>query len=224
MQHIIGLLGLKGSGKDTCAKYLVTQHGYKRIAFADALYHEVAMAFGVTVEFLGNRDTKEKDLPQLALVHCKDEGFIRTVREEEGVLAEPDYQKFLHKPRSPRFILQLWGTEYRRRRGVDDYWLRIISAVISAEPNQNFVITDVRFNNEANFVEALNGILVRVRRLALEAREAAERAKNGTAAHPSETELLARPVDHELINEEGNPDSLQEGVVEVLEALEPLAA
>jgi hypothetical protein len=59
-------------------------------------------------------------------------------------------------------------------------------------------------------------MLIRIRRYALEAREAADRAKNGSAAHPSETELLARPVACELENVEGDPDSLRRGLYEAL--------
>lgn len=221
---VVGLLGLKGSGKDTCAKYLVEEKGFIRIGFADALYREVAQAFDVTVEFLGNRETKETDLPSLALVHCSDAAFIRTVREEEGALAEPDYQKFLHKPRSPRYLLQLWGTEYRRRRGVDGYWLDIVKAAIDAQPDKCFVVTDVRFSNEANFIEELNGVLVRVRRLVLEAKEASEREQNGRAAHPSETELLARAVPYELFNLEGEPHALRQGIFNVLSSQVSAAA
>ena len=221
MRKIVGLMGVKGSGKDTGARYLTEELGFVRIGFADALYKEVADAFGVTVEFLGNRDTKESDLPQLALAHCRDAAFVRAVREEEGAEAFPDYEQFLLAPRSPRFVLQLWGTEYRRRRGVDSYWLDIVQAAIEANPQRSFVVTDVRFNNEANFIEAMRGTLIRVRRPDLEAREAAERSKNGRAAHPSETELLTRRVDHEVVNVEGHPDSLRQGI---FAALEPVSA
>ena len=35
--YLLGLLGKKRSGKDTVANYLVSQHGFTRFAFADAL-------------------------------------------------------------------------------------------------------------------------------------------------------------------------------------------
>ena len=212
MRQIVGMMGLRGSGKDTTARYLIEQN-YVRMGFADALYQEIAQAFGVTVEFLGNRDTKESDLPELSLARCQDAGFVKEVLKLAGYSYKR--RKEMLAPRSPRFILQLWGTEYRRRgeNGRDSYWLDIVRAAIDASPDRSFVITDVRFNNEADFIEAIGGILVRVRRPELEAREAADRKKNGRAAHPSETELLTRKVNHELFNLEGQPEALRHGIL-----------
>ena len=178
MRKIIGLLGVKGAGKDSFARYLVDLNGFVRIGFADALYREAAQAFGVSVEFLGRRDTKETALAQLALANCTDAQFVRCVREETAHEGDEE-RAFLQRPRSPRFVLQLWGTEYRRLRGLDSYWLDQVSAAIGAAPHSSFVITDVRFKNEANFVENHGGALVRIRRPALETREALERAKKG---------------------------------------------
>ncbi len=218
MRNVVGLLGVKGSGKDTCARYLVDILGYCRIGFADALYQEVADAYGVTVEFLGNRDTKETPLHELALARCKDAAFVRCVMEELGLseLTEAN----LDEPRSPRFVLQLWGTEYRRRRGVDSYWLDKVRDAIDAQPLQSFVVTDVRFLNEFNFIGAMGGLRVRIRRLELEAKEAAERSKNGRAAHPSETELLSVATDAEIVNIEGQPESLREGILHAVGHIE----
>lgn len=56
---MVGLLAKRGCGKDTVADYLVEEYGFTRIAFADALYEEVAQMYGVTVAFLQSRDTKE---------------------------------------------------------------------------------------------------------------------------------------------------------------------
>lgn len=223
MRQIVGMMGLRGSGKDTSARYLIDQN-YIRIGFADALYKEVADAFGVTVEFLGNRDTKETDLPQLSLARCQEAGFVKEVLKLAGFGYKS--RKEMLAPRSPRFILQLWGTEYRRRgeSGRDSYWLDIVRDAIEALPERSFVVTDVRFNNEADFIEAIGGILVRVRRVELEIREAADRRKNGRAAHPSETELLNRKVGHELFNIEGQPEALREGILRAVGLQEPKTA
>jgi hypothetical protein len=214
---LIGLMGAKGAGKDTCAAFLVQELGYTRIAFADALYREVAGAYGVSAEFLGRRDTKEQALPELALARCRDGGFVRAVLEEEHARGVTAVHDWMSRPLSPRYVLQRWGTEYRRRRGVDSYWLDRVQAAIAAHPARSYVLTDVRFANEARFVRGCGGALLRVRRPALEAQEQAERAARGTAAHPSETELLGWPVDAELVNEEGCPQALRAAVLAWLE-------
>lgn len=217
MQQIIGLLGAKGAGKDTAAAHLVATRGFVRAAFADKLYREVAEAFGVTVEFLGHRDTKETDLTELSLLNCSDKAFVNCVFEElavSGSIAD------LEAPRSPRFIMQLWGTEYRRKRGVDSYWLDQVSAIMAANPGKSFVVTDVRFPNEAKFISVRGGQLVRIRRPELEAIEAQNRAANGTSAHPSETAMLNYAVDAEALNPEGQPDVLYQSIDELV----PLSA
>jgi hypothetical protein len=212
MQQIIGLLGVKGAGKDTAAAVLIEKFGFQRVAFADALYRETADAFGATVEFLGNRDTKESPLDELKLLNCTNSGFVETaldIAKEQGMVVD------VTTPLSPRWVLQLWGTEYRRiREGHDSYWLDRVDEVICDHPTVNFVVTDVRFINEAKYItNKKKGRLVRVRRPVLEAREAKERASKGTAAHRSEVELLTYPTDLEAINEEGKPESLENALI-----------
>jgi hypothetical protein len=213
MQQVIGLIGVKGAGKDTAAAILIEKFGFQRVAFADALYREVAEAFGVTVEFLGNRDTKETPLDELKLLNCTNSGFVETaldIAKEEGLDVD------VTTPLSPRWVLQLWGTEFRRiREGHDSYWLDRVDDIIRANPTINFVVTDVRFTNEAKYITIKKkGRLIRVRRPVLEEREAKERAAKGTAAHRSEIELLNYPTDLVAINEEGKPETLASSLID----------
>lgn len=212
MQEVLGLIGVKGAGKDTAATIFIEKFGFQRVAFADALYREVAEAFGVTVEFLGNRDTKEVPQDELKLLNCTNSGFVTTaleIAEEEGLELD------VRTPLSPRWVLQLWGTEFRRiREGHDSYWLDRVNDIIRANPTINFVVTDVRFINEATYIcNILGGKLIRIRRPVLEAREAQARAENGTAAHRSEVELLTYPTDLEAVNVEGEMGSLASALV-----------
>ena len=210
MQQVVGLIGLKGSGKDTAAAFL-TARGFVRVAFADKLYQEVADSFGVTVEFLQNRDTKETPLKELALKNCRDVRFVAVCRrlDPEGTNGE-----FLEKWRSPRQVLQWWGTDYRRKVDKDSYWLDVIQEIINSNPDTSFVITDVRFPNEAEFVKAIGGALARIRRPSLEARAALERESGSTFAHSSETALLNWVTDYEFINEDGNPAGMKQSVLD----------
>lgn len=221
MTRVVGLLGAKGAGKDTLAQFLVSRLGFVRASFADTLYREVAEAYGVTVEFLGNRGTKELPLPELSLANCGDENFV-TIALRTLHAAESEIELELQKPRSPRWTLQLWGTEYRRQSefGYDAYWVDKVRALITDNPDVRYVLSDVRFRNEVAMVRGFGGILIRVRRPVLEEKEAAARAQGaGTALHPSETELAGYPVDFEAINREGEPESLVEGLHTVLPEL-----
>jgi hypothetical protein len=211
MQHVVGLIGLKGAGKDTAAGFL-KRLGYQRVAFADKLYLEVANTFSVSLELLQRRETKETPLEVLALKNCRDLRFVAVCRKLDP---NGTNDEFLSKWRSPRQILQWWGTEYRRKIDKDSYWLDQVRAIIEANPNTNFVITDVRFANEAKFVEEIGGTLVRIRRPSLEEAAALEREANGTFAHASETDLLNWETDHEFINEDGRPERLENEVLGV---------
>ena len=236
---VVGLIGLKGSGKDTCAQYLVEEKEFKRAAFADKLYKEVAEAFNVSVEFLGNRDTKETPLKELTIANCKDSKFgaiIQELKNKELAVQRAEQNAAIERGDpvlevvlpdtfginewlSPRQVMQFWGTDYKRKYVQDAYWLDVVRNEIFNNP-QNYVITDVRFNNEANFIEGLNGqivesngvayviesLLIRIRREKLEvAFDNLDQSKQ----HSSETELRSRNVSTEIENEEGNPDSLK---------------
>jgi hypothetical protein len=202
MQKVVGLVGLRGSGKDTAAQFLVAQ-GWNRIAFADALYLEVANAFGVTVEFLNRRETKETPLPELALRLCKDQLFIAVMMKQAGLhigaSSFVELGQFLTKPRSPREILQYWGTEYRRNTFRDDYWRDQVHQYVKAHPNDHFVITDVRFPDEARLVEnILQGQLGRIKRPGLPGSD------DKALLHSSEVAMLDYPIEQEFLNEEGD--------------------
>lgn len=236
---LLGLIGAKGSGKDTLALHLVEKFGFARLAFADKLYQEVADAFGVTVEFLQNRDTKETPTLVLSLSQCKDADFVHVAWRElvrqyanamvkglPEVVAAPlrdvviqriqDVREFLQIPLSPRTVLQWWGTEYRRVFcGHDSYWLDEIRRQL--KPGQRYVITDVRFANEANFVESEDGMLGRIIRPYLQELEDKALACGApTAQHKSETELRDRATAFTFVNEENGLEAFYADAVRQL--------
>lgn len=149
---VVGLTGLPGSGKDTVADYLVNRHGFSKVAFADALYLEVAAAFGVTVTFLQRRDRKEIPTRVLCLDRCKDAGFVaamtKLIAAEPGFLVNGGIH--IHSvPRSPRWILRHWGTDYRRAND-EHYWRnRVFLRVAQLPVGAPVVLSDVRFPDEA---------------------------------------------------------------------------
>lgn len=207
MKSIIGFMGTKGHGKDTCASFLIKERGYLQASFAKALYEEVACAFGVTVEFLQNRTTKETPLSELALEKCIDVSFVECFLEDTRQTG-PDA---ISAQRSPREILQIWGTEYRRHRGIDSYWVDIVGRLIAQNPEGKYVITDVRYPNEHTYLREMGAKLVRVRRPDLEAQEAL--LADATAMHSSETAAKSLSADAVFVNEVGFLERLREDVL-----------
>lgn len=168
--HIFALTGLSGSGKDSAASVLVDACSFVRLAFADALYAEIAEAFNVERATLENREAKETPVPYLALRHCQHLGFIGaaavSAARPELETSRQAMAEFLDQPRSAREILQLWGTEYRRRQN-PAYWTRIVVekvATLRRGGMHHFIITDVRFPNEAQSVRLMGGKLWQVTR------------------------------------------------------------
>jgi len=46
----------------------------------------------------------------------------------------------------------------------DDIWIKVVEKKILSNPDKKYVITDVRFNNEFEFINKYNGITIKVER------------------------------------------------------------
>ena len=176
--HIIGLTGPAGSGKDTVADLLCTHAGAHKLAFADALRAEIVEAFCIEHVYLTRRETKEHPISTLALRRCLDTAFTGRMLIQHQLFNEG--QLDLDAPSSPRQIMQWWGTEYRRA-ATPGYWVskaaRHIHWLHKALGARLVVITDVRFEDEANLVRNLGGQIWQIKRPGCEV---------ATGAHVSE--------------------------------------
>ena len=63
-----------------------------------------------------------------------------------------------------RPILQWWGVEFRRHYFGQDYWLRKMVEKLLTMDEEFAVVTDVRFRDEADYIRASGGFVVRVER------------------------------------------------------------
>ena len=164
---IIGLAGPAGSGKDTVADLLRTPVRFNKCAFADQLRWEVCEAYKIEPLLLTHRPTKEDPHPALALKNCTDHAFTGMLLKS-GLYDRfnGSIDDFLDAPRSPRHIMQLWGTEYRRAHD-HGYWTSAVVSHIAQQcrsHNHRHVITDVRFENEAQAVRNMGGVIWQIKR------------------------------------------------------------
>lgn len=139
---IIGLAGYAQSGKDTVAKYLVENHGYTRIAFADKIREFV---YEMNPLISGNNfrsgQTVKDMVDELGWDIAKQVTDVRQILQRTGVAAREVFGK--------------------------DFWVE--AALADTYKGAKYVITDVRFKNEVEAIERRDGQLVRVIRPGVDA-------------------------------------------------------
>jgi hypothetical protein len=208
---ILGLLGFIGSGKGTVASQLVNEFNFRQDSFATSLKDACAAIF---------------DWPRDLL-----EGDTSESREFREIPDEWWSEKLLIPNFSPRLALQLIGTDSLRNNFNQDLWFLTLQNRIRKNPNQNVVISDVRFPNEIKFIQEQGGTLIRVNRgptpiwyeTALMANKGNSLAKEVmtktySSAHFSEWAWCGSTVQYELSND-GGRESLEEKVREVVNYL-----
>ena len=136
---IIGLVGFIGSGKGTVGDIL-EQKGFIKDSFAKPLKDACSVMFGWPRELLEG-DTE----------------VSRKWREEpDNYWSEKFGRQF-----TPREALQLMGTEAGRDVFHKDVW---VISLLNRAKGKDVVVTDVRFNNEIQYIQDNGGIVIRVKR------------------------------------------------------------
>jgi hypothetical protein len=131
--HVIGLAGKAGSGKDTIGGLIADLPRWQQIAFADPLRVMLVMGGFAKPEQLNDRKLKETPI------------------ELHGA--------------SPRLLMQTLGTEWGREMIHPEIWIRLLAERVDkfAESGvPGVVITDIRFEDEAEYVRRVGGRVVHV--------------------------------------------------------------
>lgn len=63
---------------------------------------------------------------------------------------------------SPREVMLLIGTQLFREHWRYDFWVKLMEKTIIDHKDNNYIISDVRFENEAELVKNLGGIVIKV--------------------------------------------------------------
>jgi hypothetical protein len=176
---IIGISGKMGSGKDTVGSIL-SRRGFYREAFANRLRIEVDWAINA-----------EMRLPDDCPV----------------TILELETKDCWEKPTPPkmRALLQWWGTEYRRGRD-PQYWINKL--LFDLNPALDYVITDVRFPNEAAAIRSIGGKIWRM--------AGRESSPNGIPGHSSESFDFEPDL---TLDNSGSIQNLEEQVYQCLKSL-----
>lgn len=172
---IIGLSGKAQAGKDTVAAILVEDYGFTRLAFADVIKAAVYVLDPII------------SLSGLRLQHLVDTNGWEAAKQFPEV----------------RRLLQVFGSEVGRDLIDEQIWIEL--TMNGMKSNGNFVISDVRFRNEAEEIKYQGGQVWRI-----------TRAINSTIDfHRSETELDSWNFDQYIPNN-GSVEDLRNEVKEVM--------
>lgn len=195
---LVGITGLAGAGKAAAAAALVAR-GYRAIAFADALRHQVVLTWGIGVEVLTAPHGKHVAREALAFSRCNDT-YFRAWAFLNGLAP--------HAPQSPRAVMQAWGDFVRSAdptqfvRAVDRW---IVDQL--RRGHRHLVVTDVRTPAEARLVKQRDGVLLRVYRPEQQAND----------PHCTE-QTHTLPIDGAVVND-GSPVRLSERVLGAVQDL-----
>ena len=158
---IIGISGKIGSGKDTVAEILQSlEPSFQNKKYAGKLKQVAGLLLGVDPAKFEDREYKESTLgPEW--------GWETLGPNRETGRFDYTVRKFL----------QVLGTEAMRDNLHTDVWLNALFADYTED--QNWIITDVRFQNEADRIKEMGGLLIRINR----------DTGVDSGSHPSETAL-----------------------------------
>ncbi len=178
MIKVIGIKGLKFSGKDTIAEYLIKKYGFQRYAFADPIKKAAMELFGFTHDQMwGSAKDKESVDPRWNISPRR---MLQLMGTE---LFQYDIHKYLHNGEFNVgravwvYRFKLWFEEERKKH---------------LEQNTDFkiVISDVRFLHEIEVLKSMGGTIIDVERPSIE----------NIDLHVSEVEIKSFEADYKFIN------------------------
>lgn len=168
-QILIGLTGPAGCGKDTVG-YLLLKHGdFRRYALASPIKRGIEAMFGFGPGIWEDRLAKEAPLPWLG--------------------------------KSPRQLAQTLGTEWGREHVDRELWVKLMLRTwdeVRQALSPRMVVTDVRFDNEAQAIKNAGGTVWRVERPGVAA----------VAAHVSEKGVSSALIEG-VVKNTGSLDQLE---------------
>jgi hypothetical protein len=199
----VGIVGFIGSGKGTVGDIL-SKFNFEKISFASHLKDVTSVMFGWDRKLLEG-DTAES----------------RDFREKIDLF----WSKKLNREFTPRLALQLMGTEVGRNIFGESLWIHALENKI--DKDENYIVTDVRFQNEIDWIREQKGIIIEIRRgelprwykvasLANTGCQHSTEVMKDIGIHESEWKWIGgQNVDH-VIRNDGSLEDLEQSIISCL--------
>lgn len=143
MKKIIAITGLKGSGKDSTADYIVKNYAnYEKDSFAATVKDSVSAIFGWDRKMLAGETPYDRELREK-----KDEFWSEKLGYDV----------------TPRIAMQKIGTDTLRNHFDKNIWIYSLEHRL-LNSDKNIIITDCRFKNEIDALKKHNALFIRVER------------------------------------------------------------
>jgi hypothetical protein len=219
---IIGINGYSGSGKDAMGKIiqeLQPEKNWQIKKFAGKLKTIASILTGIPEEKFESEEFKKRNLKKCWWTIC-DEGYQpMTIREFLQKLGTDGLRNGLHEDvwvnalmadykkttDLETFMYAKGYNDDRKFNKGDTVSLNSIMEYMSETTFPNWIITDVRFYNEAQFIKEEGGVLIRINRFGVKP----------VNNHPSETNLDSSSFDY-IINNDFSLEDLTKDVQEIL--------
>lgn len=185
MVKLIGITGVKGSGKDTAFSFIKSDFPTSiQLSLAGKLKTVCSEVFDIPSNFFHDQNLKEKEFEDLIVL--EEETMLACIKKYKSI-TDYSYDSHIrpllgHVIYTPRQLLQTIGTDLLRNIN-DEVHCNEVNLLIK-DPGI-YVLTDVRFINEFEYFknrQANNFIPLYVKR---------EAAELNTDGHASEQEILS---------------------------------
>lgn len=168
---LVGLMGIKGSGKTSAASYLIKKYGFVEKSFAECLKRACQELFLLTNnQVFGTQE--EKETPDNRWFGCTPRKMLQFVGTD---LLRDNLDKIMPGLGNDIFVhhFKLW-----------------YESEIMKNPNLCVIVSDVRFKNEIDFLQKLGGFVIKINRPSVMTND----------MHPSEMELQSITTYNYLID------------------------
>lgn len=197
---LVGVIGQKNAGKSTIASILVEQFGYQEFAFADPLKQIIEILFCLDCSYVNDQQLKEQMIEELRVSPRRLMQQIGTdlFREKlEQVLPELELQGY---------TLWIWNMKKR----IENY----CKTMESLGKEVKIVISDIRFEDEQNFVNLIDGsILIEVIRTSNSQTDTNNQIDHHKSEHLS---IKTGSMTKNIITNDGSLEELEEKVQTII--------